>query len=156
MAGTKIGGLKAAAMNKLKYGDDFYKGIGLKGGRAEHSKPRGFAANPELAKYAGAKGGRISKIDMGVKAKINNAKHDIIDRYYNKLESSESIGRVYGVAGSTIRYYINRWKKDEKTQQEEYELYVEECRDSGSLGHILSYGDWLKARKVKNETTKTD
>ena len=152
MAGSRIGGLKAAAMNKLKYGDDFYKGIGLKGGRAEHSKPRGFAANPELARTAGAKGGKISRIDMGIKAAMNHAKDDIIDRYYNKLESSESIGRAYGVAGSTIRYYVNKWRKDEKMQQEEYELYVEECKDSGSLGHILSYADWLKVRKVaKNE-----
>lgn len=59
MAGTKEGGRKAAATNKAKYGLNFYADIGRKGGRNGHTG--GFAANPELAKEAGAKGGRISK-----------------------------------------------------------------------------------------------
>ena len=59
MAGTKADGLKAAATNKAKYGDDFYKKNGAKGGKNGHTG--GFAANPELAKLAGAKGGRKSK-----------------------------------------------------------------------------------------------
>ena len=59
MAGTKAGGQKAAATNKTKYGKDFYAEIGRKGGRNGHTG--GFAANPELAKVAGAKGGRISR-----------------------------------------------------------------------------------------------
>ena len=59
MAGTKAGGQKAAATNKSKYGKSFYAEIGRKGGRNGHTG--GFAANPELAKIAGAKGGRISK-----------------------------------------------------------------------------------------------
>lgn len=61
MAGTKEGGRKSAAINKARYGADFYKRIGAMGGSAETSKPRGFAAHPELAKIAGAKGGKISK-----------------------------------------------------------------------------------------------
>lgn len=59
MAGTKAGGKKAAATNKAKYGDKFYANIGRKGGQNGHTG--GFAANPELAKVAGAKGGKISK-----------------------------------------------------------------------------------------------
>ncbi len=59
MAGTKAGGKKAAATNKAKYGKDFYAAIGQKGGRNGHTG--GVAANPELAKIAGAKGGRISR-----------------------------------------------------------------------------------------------
>ena len=59
MAGTKAGGRKAASTNKTKYGKDFYAEIGRKGGKNGHTG--GFAANPELAKIAGAKGGRISK-----------------------------------------------------------------------------------------------
>lgn len=58
MAGTKAGGLKAAAKNKAK-DPDFYAKIGAKGGR--NGKTGGFAANPELARIAGAKGGRISR-----------------------------------------------------------------------------------------------
>jgi general stress protein YciG len=42
-----------------KHGADFYARIGAKGGRNGHTG--GFAANPELAKRAGAKGGRISR-----------------------------------------------------------------------------------------------
>lgn len=59
MAGTKAGGKKAAETNKAKYGPDFYAQIGRKGGRNGHTG--GFAANPELAKIAGAIGGRKSK-----------------------------------------------------------------------------------------------
>lgn len=59
MAGTKAGGLKAAATNKSKYGKDFYARIGAIGGR--NGNTGGFAANPALAKIAGAKGGRISR-----------------------------------------------------------------------------------------------
>lgn len=58
MAGTKAGGLKAAQKN-LQKDPDFYAKIGAKGGRNGHTG--GFAANPELARVAGAKGGRISR-----------------------------------------------------------------------------------------------
>ena len=59
MAGTKAGGMKAAATNKAKYGKEFYARIGKKGGQNGHTG--GFAANPALARVAGAKGGRISR-----------------------------------------------------------------------------------------------
>ena len=59
MAGTKEGALKAAKTNKKRHGKNFYKEIGAIGGRNGHTG--GFAASPELARIAGAKGGRISK-----------------------------------------------------------------------------------------------
>lgn len=59
MAGTKAGGAKAAETNRKKYGTEFYRNIGRMGGKNGHTG--GFAANPELARIAGAKGGRISK-----------------------------------------------------------------------------------------------
>jgi len=59
MAGTKAGGLRAAAKNKEKYGEDFYAKIGAAGGRK--GVTGGFFANRELARKAGAKGGRISR-----------------------------------------------------------------------------------------------
>ena len=58
MAGNKAGGLKAAKTNKERYGEDWYARIGRKGGQNGHTG--GCASNPELAKIAGAKGGRIS------------------------------------------------------------------------------------------------
>ena len=59
MSGTREGGEKAAATNKAKHGSDFYVMIGRKGGRNGHTG--GFAANPELARIAGRKGGLKSK-----------------------------------------------------------------------------------------------
>ena len=59
MAGTKAGGQAAAATNKSKYGADFYARIGAIGGKKGHTG--GFAANRDLARIAGAKGGRISR-----------------------------------------------------------------------------------------------
>ncbi|MEI6228610.1 MAG: hypothetical protein WCP11_01140 [Candidatus Saccharibacteria bacterium] len=58
MAGTKKGGQKAAAKN-LARDPLFYAKIGAKGGR--NGTTGGFAANRELAKIAGQKGGRISR-----------------------------------------------------------------------------------------------
>lgn len=59
MPGTRSGGLKARQTNIKLYGDDFYKKIGSLGGRAIGYK--GFAANPELARKAGSKGGKKSR-----------------------------------------------------------------------------------------------
>ncbi len=59
MAGTKAGGKAAAATNKSKHGPDFYARIGAMGGKK--GTTGGFYANRELARKAGAKGGRISR-----------------------------------------------------------------------------------------------
>lgn len=58
MVGTKAGGLKAAASNKARHGENFYVNIGKKGGESGHTG--GFFGDPERAKIAGAKGGAIS------------------------------------------------------------------------------------------------
>lgn len=59
MAGTRAGGLKAAATNIERYGKDFYEKMGRKGG--SNGTTGGFAANPELASRAGKIGGKKSK-----------------------------------------------------------------------------------------------
>ena len=58
MAGSRIGGLKARDKN-LEKDPDFYKVIGIKGGQVK--VPKGFAVNRELARKAGALGGKVSK-----------------------------------------------------------------------------------------------
>lgn len=59
MPGTKQGGLSAAKTNKDKYGADYYKRIGAMGGKL--GRTGGFYADRELARRAGAKGGRLSR-----------------------------------------------------------------------------------------------
>jgi uncharacterized protein len=59
MPGTKEGGLKAAKKNVERHGKDFYARIGAVGGKKGHTG--GFAANRELAREAGRKGGLISR-----------------------------------------------------------------------------------------------
>jgi hypothetical protein len=75
MAGTKEGGLKAGKTNKARYGDDFYKNLGAKGGKK--SKTGGFASEKvdangltgrERAKLAGGKGGTISRRGPAVRS----------------------------------------------------------------------------------------
>jgi general stress protein YciG len=59
MAGTQLGGKKAAQTNKQRYGLIFYEQIGRKGGKI--SRGGGFAMNPQLAVEAGRKGGKASR-----------------------------------------------------------------------------------------------
>ena len=62
MAGTARGGRLAAEKNKKKYGSDFYKRIGAKGGR--NGRSGGFGAGEEgrkRASYWGSIGGAISR-----------------------------------------------------------------------------------------------
>lgn len=56
---TREGAIKAAKRNKERFGKDFYKKIGAIGGKKGHTG--GFYNNKELARIAGAKGGRISR-----------------------------------------------------------------------------------------------
>lgn len=59
MAGTRAGSMKAKQTVYERYGKDFYREIGRIGGRNGHTG--GFASNPELAREAGRKGGRVSR-----------------------------------------------------------------------------------------------
>lgn len=70
MAGTKLGGIKAAETNKKRHGEGFYANIGAKGGR--NGTTGGFAADVDcncsrlpyrhyVRNCAGAKGGTISR-----------------------------------------------------------------------------------------------
>lgn len=58
MAGTITGGRKARDKN-LARDPEFYSKIGKIGG--QNGTTGGFAANRELARIAGAKGGRVSR-----------------------------------------------------------------------------------------------
>ena len=60
MAGTKAGAAKTVATNKERYGEDFYKKMGAKGGKVT-GVAKGFASNLDRAREAGRRGGRISK-----------------------------------------------------------------------------------------------
>lgn len=71
MAGTKEGGVRAAATNKTRHGKDFYARIGAAGGKK--GTTGGFAANRELARLAGAKGGRISRRSKAIKVEVKTA-----------------------------------------------------------------------------------
>ncbi len=66
MAGTRKGGVAAAKTNKDRHGKDFYARIGAKGGR--NGRTGGFAADRELARKAGAIGGRKSRRKASAKA----------------------------------------------------------------------------------------
>lgn len=81
MAGTKAGGKKTAATNIERHGEDFYRRIGAMGGsRTDTKKPKGFAANPALARIAGARGGRISKRTAGGKTRSDKGGHHNMNR----------------------------------------------------------------------------
>lgn len=91
MVGIKEGGLKTAATNKKKYGEDFYKNIGARGGRNGHTG--GFAADPERARWAGAKGGsksRRGKSTIGYAATVR----DNLDKVKFLIDSGWSLKEI--------------------------------------------------------------
>lgn len=70
MAGTRLGGMRAATTNKLRHGDDFYAVIGAKGGKKGNTG--GFFSarcygceystmEHKVAECAGRKGGLKSR-----------------------------------------------------------------------------------------------
>ena len=75
IAGTKLGGLKARETCVKRYGKDYFARIGAIGGR--NGTTGGFAANPELAREAGRKGGKISKRGKSLKIKTPEIDHGI-------------------------------------------------------------------------------
>lgn len=52
-----LAGLKAKKTIIAKHGDGYYAKIGKKGGSRTDTRPKGFEADPALARRAGAKGG---------------------------------------------------------------------------------------------------
>jgi uncharacterized protein len=59
MSGTVEGGRLARDQNYARYGKDFYRKIGAKGGRL--SRGGGFASNHDLAVEAGRRGGAVRR-----------------------------------------------------------------------------------------------
>ena len=84
MAGTKAGGKKAAMTNLQRHGEDFYKRIGAIGGK--NGNTGGFAANRELARLAGAKGGRISRRGKATATRLVDGFHE--DVVFNQARTA--------------------------------------------------------------------
>lgn len=85
MSGTKAGGLKAKQKILQTHGEDFFKNIGSKGGKA--CVPKGFATNRELAREAGRKGGSV-----GGKAKVKKG-------FAMDSELASKVGKAGGLKG---------------------------------------------------------
>lgn len=93
MSGTKLGAAKARETNYAKHGRDFYARIGAMGGKNGHTG--GFAANPELARQAGAIGGRKSrrgKAPRDESGKIIHSKDYTAKRETEKEETKQRGG----------------------------------------------------------------
>lgn len=110
MPGTKAGGIKARDKNLKLHGKDFYKRIGTMGGRSGHTG--GFAANPELARIVGAKGGSKSK-RSSENVKIINQNSKRIKDLAGKGVSYTDIARMLKVPYSSIIYWNRKERSDE-------------------------------------------
>ena len=87
---------------------DFFRRIGSKGGRVKSDKPRGFAANRELASIAGCKGGRISRRDVARKyVKWEDVRAEAI-AMYDSGECLVDIAKKTGVPYGSLRYYLKK------------------------------------------------
>lgn len=101
MSGTKLGGLKCAETNRKKYGKDWYAKIGAKGGKNGHTG--GFAANPTLARLAGALGGRRSKRGKSIACSQRTAKAKELRAEGKKITE---IADILGVTPGTVSKYL--------------------------------------------------
>lgn len=107
MAGTKAGGLKASATCKAKYGEDFYKKAGQKGGRNGHTG--GFASNHELAVEAGRKGGMKSR--RGKPTSYVDIQRII--KLHLEGETIADIAKVTGKDYNTVKRLVRRvWTEE--------------------------------------------
>lgn len=102
MPGSRIGGLKTASTLKAKYGDDFYKVIGARGGKA--SSTGGFYANPSLAQKAGRLGGLKSRRGKSLKTtqRVKQAK-DMRDNGATLKEIAEALDVTISTACNYLR-----------------------------------------------------
>ena len=87
MSGTREGGIKTRDKNYARHGQDYYQRIGRLGGKNGHTG--GFASSVELAKSAGAKGGRLSKRGKGAAWKR------IDTEYAEEIKTMRMLGASY-------------------------------------------------------------
>lgn len=93
-----------------KYGQDgvsvMMAKAGKQGGINGHTG--GFAANPALARVAGAKGGTISKRGKSI-LPLYKKKHNEIARLHFKGESVREIARILDIPVSSLYRYIRQF-----------------------------------------------
>ena len=106
MSGSRIGGLKAAKTNKERYGKDYYSEMGRKGGMNGHTG--GFANNPELARRAGAKGGRYSRRGESLQKKLDEVFNEYITTQIESGKSLHYIAQKIGVSDYTVKRFALR------------------------------------------------
>lgn len=102
LPGNASGGARAAETNKKKYGKDFYKIIGARGGKATGYK--GFATNPKMARLAGAVGGRNSK--RGKDPMRAERVKKALTLYREEGKSVEQIAKEMDLSKATINNYL--------------------------------------------------
>lgn len=113
MTGTKEGGRKAAATNKLIYGEDFYARIGAKGG--SRSTPYGGFGSKKIgpdgltglqrASIVGVKGGHISRRNEAQQWYEKNKFN--LEALEESGYSNSEIAHKLGISVNKL-YYINK------------------------------------------------
>lgn len=96
--------MRCAEKNKARYGEDYYKRLGQKGGQSGHKG--GFYGNPELARRAGQKGGRVSKrgheVSKEVRMKVEKLLITRPDLTYNEIAAKAGC-KYWLVAKTALR-----------------------------------------------------
>lgn len=105
MSGTRAGGLKALTTNQAKYGLDFYRRIGQKGGASSHTG--GFYGNRRAARIAGAKGGKKSRRGPTVIHRLENDRDNIL-RLREHGTTITELAWMYDVSWSTVDRWLRK------------------------------------------------
>lgn len=111
MSGTRTGGLLAAKKNKANHGEDYYVKIGAKGGKA----PGGaFKWDKELARRAGAIGGRVSR--RGISPKTAEKERAEFQEGFPSHASPQEKGWLRKVTQSPddkLRTLSKKWRREQ-------------------------------------------
>lgn len=126
MSGNIEGGKKCAATNKERYGSDWYRKIGAMGGRKATTKPKGFAANRELARTAGRIGGLKSKRGIHMPDELWQLKQKLyycksrVSFYENKLTEDKKLKTDFQI--QQAEYGLEHWKNNMVQIEEKIKL----------------------------------
>lgn len=103
-------------MKRIYGGDkgvsEYFRELGMRGGKAPCKRPKGFASNPEFARKCGKKGGSISRRVYEKYSKWDSIKEEAYNLYKSGVPMTKIAGK-YDLSVSGIRLKLKKMEEHE-------------------------------------------